>query len=91
MLSRTIHLDFVYLYAGAPERALQTYEDTVKTGQVGGQGGTFAYLWHPSYAAARKTDRFKLFVRDAGMLDYWRSKGWPEFCRPVGSDDFICH
>ena len=91
LLSRTIHLDFVYLHGDAPDRALETYEDTIRAGQVGGQGGTFAYLWHPSYAPVRKTERFKLFVRDAGMLEYWRAKGWPEFCRPVAGDDFDCN
>ena len=79
--SQTIHLDFVYLYTSAPERALETYEDTIKTGQLGGQGGSFAYLWQPSYAPVRKTERFKEFVRDAGMAEYWRAKGWPEFCQ----------
>ena len=78
------------LYARTPERALATYEDTIKTGQLGGQGGSFAYLWHPSYAPVRKTERFKEFVRDAGMVEYWRAKGWPEFCRPTSGDDFIC-
>jgi hypothetical protein len=91
MISRTSHLDFVYLYAGAAERALQTYEDTLHTGQVGGQGGTIAYLWHPSYAAARKTTRFKAFARAAGMVEYWRMKGWPDLCRSSGTDDFVCN
>jgi hypothetical protein len=90
LLSRTIHLDFVHLYAGVPERALQTYEDTIKTGQVGGQGGTFAYLWHPSYAPARDTERFKALVRDAGMVEYWRAKGWPPQCHPTTGVDFAC-
>ena len=84
------HLDFVYLYVGAPERALETYEDTIKWGQAGGQGGTFAFLWHPSYAPVRKTERFKAFVRDAGMVDYWRAKGWPEFCHPTTGENFAC-
>ncbi len=90
-IERGSHLDFVYLYVGAPERALETYEDTIKAGQVGGQGGTFAYLWHPSYAAVRKTARFKAFVRNAGMVEYWRAKGWPQFCHPVGHEDFACN
>ena len=30
-------------------------------------------------------------VRSAGLLDYWRAKGWPDFCRPQGADDFICN
>jgi len=25
-----------------------------------------------------------------GMVDYWRARGWPKFCQPVGADDFTC-
>jgi hypothetical protein len=49
-----------------------------------------AFLWHPAYAEARKTERFKTFMRKVGIVDYWRARGWPEFCRPLGSDDFMC-
>jgi hypothetical protein len=38
----------------------------------------------------RKTERFKAYVRKAGLVDYWRARGWPDLCRPVGEDDFIC-
>jgi hypothetical protein len=50
-------------------------------------------VWHPSslYAAVRNTERFKAFARNAGLVEYWRAKGWPDFCRPVGTDDFVCH
>jgi TolB-like protein/DNA-binding SARP family transcriptional activator/Tfp pilus assembly protein PilF len=83
-------IDFIYLHAGAPERALEQYQDVIDAGRVGGAGGTIGFLWHPSYAPVRKTERFKAFVRDAGMVEYWRAKGWPEFCRPISGDDFIC-
>ena len=42
------------------------------------------------YAPVRKTERFKAFVRNAGLVDYWRAKGWPDLCRPMGADDFVC-
>ena len=29
-------------------------------------------------------------VRKAGLVDYWRAKGWPEFCHPTIGDDFVC-
>jgi hypothetical protein len=29
-------------------------------------------------------------VRKAGMVEYWRAKGWPDLCHPVGADDFAC-
>ena len=26
----------------------------------------------------------------AGLVDYWRARGWPDLCRPMGADDFVC-
>jgi hypothetical protein len=76
---------FIYLYVGAPERALEPYEE-------GGRSASdIAILWHPTYAAVRKTERFKKIMRDEGLVDCWRERGWPEFCRPTRPDDFECH
>ena len=44
----------------------------------------------PAYASMRKTAVFKQFIRDTGTLAYWRAKGWPDLCHPVGADDFTC-
>jgi hypothetical protein len=82
---------FVYLHVGAPERSLEVYEDDVKVGLAGGHGNAFSYLWHPSYAPARKTERFRSLMRDGGMVYYWRQRGWPDYCRPIGQNDFVCH
>jgi hypothetical protein len=38
----------------------------------------------------RKTERFKAYVRERGLVEYWRAKGWPEFCKPTTDDDFVC-
>ena len=35
-------------------------------------------------------DRFKEIVKDMGLVDYWRQRGWPEFCRPHDNNDFDC-
>jgi TolB-like protein len=82
------NLGFVYLHVGAPERALQPLEDDLAAGSL--VPLLIAPFWHPSYVSVRKTERFKAFVRNAGLVEYWRAKGWPEFCRPVGADDFTC-
>ncbi len=50
-----------------------------------------SFFWHPSFAPVRKLERFKAVVRKIGLVDYWRAKGWPEFCRPATADDFVCH
>jgi hypothetical protein len=34
--------------------------------------------------------RAKSLLRDYGFEAYWREKGWPALCHPVGSDDFEC-
>ena len=81
-------LRFIYNYVGAPERYLDAYEDELKIGYVG--PGNNVFLWTPVYAPVRKTARFKDYVRAAGIVDYWRAKGWPPQCHPTTGDDFEC-
>jgi adenylate cyclase len=77
-----------YVYLGAPDRVMEYYEGNIKIGYTGGM--EIAPLWAPIFSPVRKTERFKTFVRDAGMVNYWRERGWPEFCRPTTGDDFEC-
>jgi tetratricopeptide (TPR) repeat protein len=79
---------WVYLYTTAPSHALEAYEEEGEAGFFG--LASIAGLWHPSNAPLRKMERFKAYVRKAGLVDYWRARGWPEFCRPMGADDFVC-
>jgi tetratricopeptide (TPR) repeat protein len=81
-------LALFYVYVGAPERVMDNYEGDLKRGYSG--PGDNVYLWPPTFAPLRKTARFKAYVRAAGMVDYWRAKGWPDLCHPVGADDFAC-
>jgi hypothetical protein len=81
-------LEFVYLHVGAQTRVLETYEGHLEAGYLSPL--YIAFLWHPSYAEVRKTARLKTFARKAGLVEYWRAKGWPDFCRPVDADDFVC-
>jgi hypothetical protein len=34
--------------------------------------------------------RWKEQVRRDGILDLWRTRGFPQQCRPLGADDFEC-
>jgi TolB-like protein/DNA-binding SARP family transcriptional activator len=79
-------LGFVYAYIGAPERVLEYPEKAAKEGLL----ITVSAVWRPAAAPLRKTERFKALVRNAGLVDYWRARGWPDLCRPVGADDFVC-
>jgi hypothetical protein len=81
-------LDWVYLYTGAPERALDWHERNLSGGFPG--GAAIAAIWHSSYAPLRRTERFKTYVRKLGLAEYWRKKGWPGFCHPTTGEDFAC-
>jgi adenylate cyclase len=81
-------LSFVYAHVGALDRALDYPERGVAIKFLG--LNTFSQLWYPTYTPLRKTERFKALARNTGLVDYWRARGWPDLCRPVGVDDFEC-
>jgi len=52
---------------------------------------TLYSMLEPPMAARFLADpRAKPLLRNAGFVDYWRVKGWPTLCRPLGEDDFEC-
>jgi TolB-like protein/DNA-binding SARP family transcriptional activator/tetratricopeptide (TPR) repeat protein len=83
-------LSMLYLYMGDRERALLPYERMVDIGLVGGGIRGTAPVWHADFAPVRKTARFKVLMRKAGLVEYWHVKGWPEQCHPTTGDDFEC-
>jgi TolB-like protein/tetratricopeptide (TPR) repeat protein len=83
-------LQFVYLYVGAPERVMTAAQRQVDVGFLSNGIGGLDRLWHPAYAPVRKTERFRQLVRKAGLVEYWRAKGWPPQCHPTTGDDFEC-
>ncbi len=87
-LPRIGNLSFAYMHVGAPERVLEFYEDEISGDYF--QPISSTWFWHPTYAAVRKTERFKKVARGLGLVEYWRTRGWPAQCRPVGADDFAC-
>jgi TolB-like protein len=87
-LPRVGSMSFAYMHVGAPERVLEFYEDEVRAGYF--QPISATWFWHTTYAAVRKTDRFKKVVSDLGLVDYWRARGWPAQCQPLGASDFTC-
>jgi adenylate cyclase len=47
-------------------------------------------IWYPVMTEVRQLPRFKEYVREIGLVDYWKRFGWPDLCRPIGDDDFEC-
>jgi hypothetical protein len=78
-------LGFVYAYTSTPERALEEPEELERRGLSGTRD-----VWWYAPSSVRKTERFKTLVRNAGLVDVWRARGWPDLCRPIGADDFEC-
>jgi tetratricopeptide (TPR) repeat protein len=70
---------------GDADLALKSFEDTYASSPE-----QIYAIWRPVYRDTRKLPRFKEFVRDIGLVDYWREYGWADFCRRVGENDFEC-
>ena len=47
-------------------------------------------IWGPDYAGYRRSSQFVSYIRQSGVLDYWRAEGFPPQCRPSGDDGFEC-
>jgi len=43
------------------------------------------------WSVLRQHPRFRELVREQGLLDYWKTWGWSDYCEPVGEDGFRCH
>lgn len=46
--------------------------------------------WNPSFPHFLASPHRKRVIREMGVYDYWRARGFPPQCRPVGDDDFEC-
>lgn len=80
-----VYYNWIFAYNGQPERLMDELE---RAWQVGALWREF--IFDHSVASARKTERFRKFLRDVGLVDYWRARGWPELCHPTNGDDFEC-
>lgn len=78
-------LNWAQLYTGTPERVMALPELALR-GRMLDRVSPFDV----AVTQVRQTARYRKFVRDAGLLDYWRARGWPDFCHPTTGDDFVC-
>lgn len=80
--------NWIFAYSGQPEQLMSGPERTLQTGVFARSYSS--YIFDHSLAPVRKTERFKKFLRDAGLVEYWRARGWPDLCHPTTGDDFEC-
>ncbi|MDH3925667.1 MAG: hypothetical protein OET41_13790 [Xanthomonadales bacterium] len=51
---------------------------------------SYNWMWGPDLKHFRQSPEFKQLIEELGSQDYWRSRGFPPQCRPLGEDDFEC-
>jgi hypothetical protein len=44
----------------------------------------------PHMDLTRTRPGYRQLVTDFGLVEYWRESGWPDYCKPLGDDDFEC-
>ena len=71
-------------YFGGPDLSLDSIERATRR-----NAQNAFLLWLPAMHDVRQLPRFKAYVAEIGLVDYWRKYGWPTLCKPVGSD-FAC-
>jgi hypothetical protein len=82
------YYNWILAYSGEPERLLEQPERAWQAGLLGRESFLF---FEGMFAPVIKTQRFKKLMRDVGLVDYWKARGWPELCHPTTGDDFECN
>jgi TolB-like protein len=54
------------------------------------EGDRLLTLWSPLAFPVRQLPEFQEFVSGAGMVKYWKLRGWPDLCNPV-ENGFVCN
>jgi TolB-like protein len=62
----------------------------VKGQEVRVNTARMAALWYPVMSDVRRLPEFKTLVAELNLVEYWRTYGWADACRPLGDDDFEC-
>ena len=47
-------------------------------------------IWWDLARPMRQTAGFRRLIGAVGLQQLWRTRGWPDKCRPKGADDFVC-
>jgi hypothetical protein len=83
--SKYENIALVAAYLGYPEFAFEVFSTELQHTPI--RLGT---VWYPVMSDVRRLPAFKQFVTEIRLVEFWRAYGWPDFCRPLGSEDFVC-
>jgi TolB-like protein len=59
---------------------LESFSDSIRARYVS-VNDPFTALWYPWNMALRQTPEFQGLMRDVGLLDLWRIRGFPDLCK----------
>jgi adenylate cyclase len=71
-------------YYGEPELSLELLSRAVRNLSQP------SVLWQPLMRDVRRLPQFKDLVREIGLVEYWRTYGWSDYCHPLDREDFAC-
>ena len=46
-------------------------------------------VWLPNCGNVWQSDEFKIWADEQGLVEYWQTIAWPDYCQPDG-DSFVC-
>lgn len=76
-----------YAYLGETDLALDALEQALARDYDGAPD--YFHMWAPAFSQVRATHRFHDLMKKIGLADYWGRHGWPDYCKPNGTD-FRC-
>lgn len=53
-------------------------------------GRELGFVAAPSYRKVLAEPILRDYLVRHGLPEFWRENGWPEYCKPLGNDDFEC-
>jgi TolB-like protein len=77
-------------WLGDSAGALEIYRKNEDLFRSARRGAALFDIWNPVLHDMRQLPGFKDLVRTMGLVDYWRTYGWSDLCKPVGEADFEC-
>ena len=80
-----MQIALVAAYLGDPDFALEVFSRELPHTAI-----RYGALWFPVMTDVRKLPAFKDLVTEVNLVAYWQKHGWPDFCWPQGTADFVC-
>ena len=73
------------IYFGDPELALKIKAEDIRL-----NSSRIVAIWYPVMSKVRQLPGFKDLVTELNLVEYWRTYGWADACRPLSDGDFEC-